>query len=141
LPVTETLYSMWRRLRAGLAATAPDQAHLHQLVRHRVHWSRAHRSLRRDGLSGSQLIHALRDSVSVRGQLPGRAPNGSVSPMLWALHGSAAALGIWFHADTAALIAVAVGFGVCFIALHRRLDARAERTRVERVSRGAAERV
>ena len=122
LPVAETLYSMWRRFRTGMHAMEPDQSHLHQLMRHQVHWNRSRRLMHESGLLGHQAVAALRRSLHLHGELPARAPNGSVSPMLWSLHGVAALLGVLLHDNTIGLIALCLVFGVVYVVLHRKLD-------------------
>lgn len=128
LPVAETLYSIWRRFRTGMDAMQPDQFHLHQLMRHRMHWNRSRKLMHESGVMGHQALAALRRSLRVHGRLPAQAPNASVSPRLWSLHGIAALLGVWLHANTLGLIALCIVFGVVYVLVHRKLDAAWERT-------------
>lgn len=117
LPVWETLYSIWRRARTGLSAMEPDQSHLHQLVRIRLHWLRKHRALRSAGVWGPDWTPPEQPAPP----LQVGAPNGAASPVLWGLHAGAAAGGAACFDDTAALAAVFAGFVLVYVALHRRL--------------------
>jgi len=130
LPVAETLYSMWRRFRTGMHAMEPDQSHLHQLMRHQVHWNRSRRLMHESGVLGHQAVAALRRSLHLHGELPARAPNGSVSPWLWSLHGVVALLGVLLHGNTPGLMVLCLVFGVVYVVLHRKLDDARERVSV-----------
>lgn len=119
LPVWETVYSIWRRLRRGAGAMEADEQHLHQLVRRALHRARQARALaraRRRALDGT--------AGDARRRLAGiEPPNGSASPWLWALHAAAAALGVRFHGGTLEQLVVFVGFAVGYVVLHGRLQA------------------
>jgi len=130
LPVAETLYSMWRRFRTGMKAMEPDQSHLHQLLRHRVHWNRSRSLLQKEGLIGHQAVAALRRSLHLHGELPARAPNGSVSPLLWSLHGVAALIGVLLYESTPGQMALCLVFAIVYVALHRKLDEARDRLMV-----------
>ena len=78
--------------------------------------------MRERGLQGHQAVAALRRSQSEDGKLPARAPNGSVSPLLWSMHGMAALAGVMLYDNTLALILLCVVFGVVYVLLHRKLD-------------------
>lgn len=123
LPVVETVYSMVRRFRRGLRAMEPDQAHLHQLLRHRLHWNRSRRLMHDRGLEGYQALRALRDTLRVRGALPTQAPNASASPLLWGLHGVAVLMGVWQYDNTPVLMGLTSVFAVAYVWLHRVLEA------------------
>ena len=122
LPVAETLYSMWRRFRVGMHTMEPDQSHLHQLMRQQLHWNRARQLMHEKGLLGHQAVAALRRSLQLHGELPGDAPNSSVSPLLWILHGVAALIGVLLYQSGPALMVLSLVFGVVYVVLHRRLD-------------------
>jgi UDP-N-acetylmuramyl pentapeptide phosphotransferase/UDP-N-acetylglucosamine-1-phosphate transferase len=117
LPVWETLYSMWRRSRTGLAAMEPDQAHLHQLVRTRLHWLLKHRALRKAGVWASDWTPPAEPPGPTRVT----APNGLCSPLLWCLHASAVGCGAAFHDDTSTQAATFAVFALLYVALHQRL--------------------
>lgn len=65
-PVTEVLYSVWRRRRARLPSGAPDNLHLHSLVktqvvlRHVPHW---HHSLRNAAVSPFMWFYAAQPAA------------------------------------------------------------------------------
>lgn len=103
-PVIEVLYSMWRRWRNQLSAGAPDQLHLHSLVKTQVilravpHW-------------------------------PPRLRNAAVSPVMWAYATLPASLAVWL--EGASRVVLACAFVFCVIVYHllyRSLAAR-QRTR------------
>jgi UDP-N-acetylmuramyl pentapeptide phosphotransferase/UDP-N-acetylglucosamine-1-phosphate transferase len=117
LPVWETLYSIWRRSRTGLAAMEPDQSHLHQLVRLRLHWARKYAQLRRAGVWSADWT----PMAQTEKPMPVRAPNGSCSPLLWGLHAIAACGGALAYDSTPWLAVLVTGFAAIYVALHRRL--------------------
>lgn len=90
-PVTEVLYSVWRRRRARLPSGAPDNLHLHSLVmtrvvlRHVPHWP-----------------HGLR--------------NAAVSPVMWVFAAVPAALAVWLH--NAPVWIVVLTLGACVVWYH-----------------------
>jgi UDP-N-acetylmuramyl pentapeptide phosphotransferase/UDP-N-acetylglucosamine-1-phosphate transferase len=117
LPVWETLYSIWRRARTGYDAMAPDQAHLHQLVRLRLHWLRKSLALRRAGIWSPDWTPPDRPAPPLKVA----APNGLCSPVLWSLHAAAATAGAAFHGSTPLQAATLVAFALAYVLLHRRL--------------------
>jgi UDP-GlcNAc:undecaprenyl-phosphate/decaprenyl-phosphate GlcNAc-1-phosphate transferase len=119
LPIWETVYSMWRRTRSGVGTMAPDQSHLHQLVRSRLLWTRRCRLQKRMQAWISSAPAPMQ--LLAPGSLSVRAPNGSASPVLWVLHASAAGLGALAWDDTGAQMMVMAGFGGLYTLLHRRL--------------------
>lgn len=117
LPVWETVYSIWRRSRTGLAAMEPDQAHLHQLVRTRLHWLLKYRALRKAGVWATDWTPPPGPAVPTRVA----APNGLASPLLWCLHACAAACGAAFREETWMQAVIFVAFALVYVVLHRRL--------------------
>lgn len=117
LPVWETLYSIWRRSRTGLSTMEPDQAHLHQLVRTRLHWLLKYRALRKAGVWAADWTPPAQPAQPIA-VVP---PNGLCSPLLWLLHASAAFTGALFYHSTVAQAAIMLGFAATYIVLHRRL--------------------
>jgi len=117
LPIWETLYSIWRRSRSGLKTMEPDQSHLHQLVRTRLHWSIKFRALRQAGAVGADWTPAVQPAK----QVVVKAPNGLCSPLLWGLHATAVVAGVATFDNTAAQALVMATFAVTYIALHTRL--------------------
>lgn len=118
LPIWETLYSIWRRRRTGQKSTEPDQSHLHQLVRSRLHWSLKFHALRKAGAvgrDGTMTLQAAAPSVKVN------APNGLCSPLLWSLHALAVVAGVVHVSSTLAQVAVMACFAAGYIVLHTRL--------------------
>lgn len=118
LPVWETVYSIWRRSRTGLDAMQPDRAHLHQLLRARLHGLRLSKAVRRgaSGASGARPPSAPAAEV--------RPPNGGCSPLLWALQAVVAGLGASAWSSSAAQALVFGGFALGYVLLHRRLERR-----------------
>lgn len=99
-PVIEVLYSMWRRLRNRLPAGAPDQLHLHSLVKTQVvlravpHW-------------------------------PARMRNAAVSPVMWLYACLPATLAVWLEGASRVVLASAFVFCVfVYHLLYRSLAAR-----------------
>jgi len=117
LPIWETLYSIWRRSRSGLKTMEPDQSHLHQLVRTRLHWSIKFRALRQAGAVGADWTPAVQPAK----QVVVKAPNGLCSPLLWGLHATAVVAGVATFDNTVAQALVMAMFAVTYIALHTRL--------------------
>ena len=117
LPIWETLYSIWRRSRSGLKTMEPDQSHLHQLVRTRLHWSIKFRALRQAGAVGADWTPAVQPAK----QVVVKAPNGLCSPLLWGLHATAVVAGVATFDNTVAQALVMATFAVTYIALHTRL--------------------
>ncbi|MCX7201495.1 MAG: MraY family glycosyltransferase [Burkholderiales bacterium] len=117
LPIWETLYSIWRRSRSGLKTMEPDQSHLHQLVRTRLHWSIKFRALRQAGAVGADWTPAVQPAK----QVVVKAPNGLCSPLLWGLHATAVVAGVATFDSTGAQAAVMGLFAVAYIVLHTRL--------------------
>ena len=117
LPIWETLYSIWRRSRSGLKTMEPDQSHLHQLVRTRLHWSIKFRALRQAGAVGADWTPAVQPAK----QVVVKAPNGLCSPLLWVLHATAVVAGVATFDSTGAQAAVMGLFAVAYIVLHTRL--------------------
>lgn len=114
LPVWETLYSIWRRARIGMSTMAPDQGHLHQLLRVRLHWAIKHRALRKAGVwSAGWTPQGAAPAVRVA------APNGLCSPILWGLHAVVAVTGAIFHDDTPSQVALVIAFALAYVVLHR----------------------
>jgi UDP-GlcNAc:undecaprenyl-phosphate GlcNAc-1-phosphate transferase len=115
LPVWETLYSIWRRARTGLSTMEPDQSHLHQLVRTRLHWQLQYRALRRAGVwaPGWTPQPVSQPRVKVR------APNASCSPFLWALHATAVIGGAVFFGEPLLLASLFVAFALTYVLVHR----------------------
>ena len=95
----------------------PDQSHLHQLVRLRLHWARKYAQLRRAGVWSEDWTPAAQTIKP----MPVRAPNGSCSPLLWALHATAACGGALAYDSTPWLAVLVTGFAATYVALHRRL--------------------
>lgn len=112
LPVCETLYSIWRRARAGRSTLEPDQAHLHQLVRVQMLRVREQRASRGP---------ALRAHGETRTSLPVTAPNGLCSPLLWLLHGGVALAGAAVYDDTNAQLKLFGAFVLTYVLVHRML--------------------
>jgi UDP-N-acetylmuramyl pentapeptide phosphotransferase/UDP-N-acetylglucosamine-1-phosphate transferase len=105
LPVWETLYSIWRRARDGRSALEADQAHLHQLVRLRLHRVLLDRARRRPGGFGAVV----------------EPPNGLCSPVLWALHACIVTAGVWCYDDTNAQLKLFVAFALVYVLVRRAL--------------------
>ncbi len=114
LPIFETLYSIWRRRRTGASTMEPDQSHLHQLVRTRVHGLLADRALRKAADWNPPAQHSAERVVV-------HAPNGLCSPILWLLHASAAVSGALFYDRPLIGTAIFGGFVLTYIVLHSRL--------------------
>ena len=112
LPVCETLYSIWRRARAGRSTLEPDQAHLHQLVRVQMHRVREQRASR-----GRDLWPA----DGAPSAPPVTAPNGLCSPVLWLLHGGVALAGAAVYDDTNAQLKLFGAFVLTYVLVHRLL--------------------
>ena len=112
LPVCETLYSIWRRARAGRSTLEPDQAHLHQLVRSHLHQLR-HERVRK--VNASAVVG--RDHLEARPE----APNGACSPLIWALHAGAVFAGAAVHDDTNAQLKLFCAFVLTYVLVHRTL--------------------
>jgi UDP-N-acetylmuramyl pentapeptide phosphotransferase/UDP-N-acetylglucosamine-1-phosphate transferase len=117
LPIWETLYSIWRRSRSGLKTMEPDQSHLHQLVRTRLHWSIKFRALRQAGAVDADWTPAVQPAK----QVVVKAPNGLCSPLLWGLHATAVVAGVATFDSTGAQAAVMGLFAAAYILLHARL--------------------
>ena len=117
LPIWETLYSIWRRSRSGLKTMEPDQSHLHQLVRTRLHWSIKFRALRQAGAVGADWTPAVQPAK----QVVVKAPNGLCSPLLWGLHATAVVAGVATFDSTGAQAALMGLFAAAYILLHSRL--------------------
>jgi hypothetical protein len=117
LPIWETLYSIWRRQRTGMSALEPDQSHLHQLVRTRMHWQRMYRALRRAGVGAPGWVPPTAPGP----QIAVAAPNASCSPMLWGLHASAAAAGAAFYDRPTMAASIFACFVLLYVGLHTRL--------------------
>lgn len=111
LPIWETAYSIWRRTRSGMKTTEPDQSHLHQLVRSRLHWTLKSYALRR----AAALPRPTAQTVAVK------APNGLCSPLLWSLHAMAVVAGAMNAESTLAQALVFAAFATTYIALHSHL--------------------
>jgi UDP-GlcNAc:undecaprenyl-phosphate GlcNAc-1-phosphate transferase len=117
LPVWETVYSIWRRMRRGEGAMEADQSHLHQLVRLALHRACLDRAMRH-----AQRMAVGADAGDARQRLARIAPpNSSASPLLWLLHAAAAAAGARFYGETFVQLAVFTGFALVYVALHGRL--------------------
>jgi UDP-N-acetylmuramyl pentapeptide phosphotransferase/UDP-N-acetylglucosamine-1-phosphate transferase len=112
LPVCETLYSIWRRVRAGRSTLEPDQAHLHQLVRVQMHRVREQRASRGLGLWAAD---------GAPSAPPVTAPNGLCSPVLWLLHGGVALAGAAVYDDTNAQLKLFGAFVLTYVLVHRLL--------------------
>lgn len=105
-PVTEVLYSVWRRRRARLPSGAPDNLHLHSLIKTQVvlrfvpHWNP-------------------------------RLRNAAVSPLMWVFAAVPAALAVALQ-DTPAWVPMLALAG-CVLWYHLSYQALAERQRVHPV--------
>jgi UDP-N-acetylmuramyl pentapeptide phosphotransferase/UDP-N-acetylglucosamine-1-phosphate transferase len=102
-PVTEVLYSVWRRRRHKQPTGAPDSLHLHSLVK-------------------TQLI------VPRFGHWPARMRNAAVSPVVWLYAALPATLAVWLA--EAAVPVVAGALAACVLVYHfiyQRLLQRAKR--------------
>ncbi len=105
-PVTEVLYSVWRRRRARLPSGAPDNQHLHSLIKTQVvlrfvpHWNP-------------------------------RLRNAAVSPLMWVFAAVPAALAVALQ-DTPAWVPMLALAG-CVLWYHLSYQALAERQRVHPV--------
>jgi UDP-N-acetylmuramyl pentapeptide phosphotransferase/UDP-N-acetylglucosamine-1-phosphate transferase len=117
LPIWETLYSIWRRSRSGLKTMEPDQSHLHQLVRTRLHWTIKFRALRQAGAVDADWTPAVQPAK----QVVVKAPNGLCSPLLWGLHATAVVAGVATFDNTGAQAVVMGLFATAYIVLHTRL--------------------
>lgn len=90
-PVIEVLYSIWRRRRSKLPAGAPDQLHLHSLVKTQIilravpHW-------------------------------PPRLRNAAVSPIMWLYALLPASLAVWLEGESRIVLALAFAF--CVLVYH-----------------------
>jgi UDP-N-acetylmuramyl pentapeptide phosphotransferase/UDP-N-acetylglucosamine-1-phosphate transferase len=96
-PVTETLFSMWRRLSRGQSAGEPDARHLHSLVHKRLNrwWRRSHRH------------EAWRNSLT--------------STFFWMLTLATVLPALIFWDNSAVLIGLASGFVMAFVWFYSRL--------------------
>jgi UDP-N-acetylmuramyl pentapeptide phosphotransferase/UDP-N-acetylglucosamine-1-phosphate transferase len=99
-PITETLYSIYRRkVLLRTASMEPDAGHLHSLVfRKRVlrgHSAHAHEAVRR--------------------------ANSRVAPRMWAHGVICLAAALWFHDSTLALIAFTASYAVAYVVSYRAL--------------------
>jgi UDP-N-acetylmuramyl pentapeptide phosphotransferase/UDP-N-acetylglucosamine-1-phosphate transferase len=99
-PVFETLFSIYRRkwLR-GLPVGAPDGVHLHSLIYRRF--------LRRATVDETVRDQTLRNSMT--------------SPYLWMLCSLSVVPATLWYDSTAALAAIIVVFGLCYVALYWRI--------------------
>ena len=125
LPVWETFYTIWRRSRTQVKAMEPDQSHLHQLVRARMHTSLISMAMRRaqrmtlDGPATQP--HQMSSMI--------KAPNSACSPVLWLLHAGAVVAGAINYESTAAQAVIMVVFAVFYVQLHRALMRSREKQR------------
>ena len=96
-PVTETLFSMWRRLSRGQSAGEPDARHLHSLVHKRLNrwWPRRYR------------YEAWRNSLT--------------STFFWILTLATVFAALIFWDNSAVLIGLASGFVMAFVWFYSRL--------------------
>ncbi|TNF54064.1 MAG: glycosyl transferase [Burkholderiales bacterium] len=90
-PVIEVLYSIWRRWRSRLPAGAPDQLHLHSLVK-------------------TQLI------MQTVPHWPPRLRNAAVSPVMWLYAALPATLAVWLEEESRLVLATAFAF--CVLVYH-----------------------
>ncbi len=116
LPLCETLHSILRRWRKKLAATEPDIGHLHQLLREWALRGRALRALKRYRMLRS--VPGFDRRSSWQGF---RLPNGSVSPLLWCLHGAAVILGAIWYQSTPTQMMVLVAFALTYRWIYARM--------------------
>lgn len=116
LPLCEALYSILRRRRSHSATTDPDIGHLHQLLRE---WALRGRALR--ALKGYRILRAMPGFDRRSSRRGFHSPNGSVSPLLWVLHGAAVSVGaVWYQSTTAQMLVIAV-FGLTYRGIYARL--------------------
>lgn len=99
-PVTEVLYSVWRRRRARLPSGAPDNLHLHSLIKTQV------------------VLRLVPD-------WPPRLRNAAVSPLLWAYAAVPAVLAVYLQgaplwAPLFALIGCVIWYHLSYSALAKR---------------------
>lgn len=92
-PVTEVIYSMFRRIKAKMVSTQPDNAHLHSLIKTRI--------VRRFFY-----------------RLPSWLRNSIVSPMVWMSNLMLGLLGVIYQGRTPALVVIFILFVVVYVATH-----------------------
>lgn len=92
-PVIEVLYSMYRRIRARIASTQPDNAHLHSLIKTRI--------VRRFFY-----------------RFPSWLRNSMVSPMVWLSNVMLGLLGVFYQDSTSALSIIFSLFVVVYLVTH-----------------------
>jgi hypothetical protein len=103
----------------------PDQSHLHQLVRARMHTSLISMAMRRaqrmtlDGPATQP--HQMSSMI--------KAPNSACSPVLWLLHAGAVVAGAINYESTPAQAVIMVVFAVLYVQLHRALMRSREKQR------------
>lgn len=116
LPLCETIHSILRRRRRHSVTTDPDAVHLHQLLRE---WALRGRALR--ALKGYRMLRSVPGfdrRASWRGFRP---PNGSVSPLLWCLHGAAVSAGVLWCRSTPTQMLVIFVFVLAYRAVYARM--------------------
>ena len=116
LPLCETLHSILRRRRRRSATTDPDVGHLHQLLRE---WALRGRALR--ALKGYRLLRAVPGFDRRSSRRGFRLPNGSVSPLLWVLHGAAVSVGALWCESTPTQMLVITAFVLSYRTLYARM--------------------
>lgn len=92
-PVTEVIYSMYRRLRARVASTQPDNEHLHSLIKTRL--------IRRFCF-----------------RLPTWLRNSMVSPLVWLSSIVMGLIGVIYQSDTQALMIFYALFVLVYVLTH-----------------------
>ncbi len=97
-PVTETIYSIVRRLMIRVHIGQPDRSYLYQLIFHALQKSGFH-------------THQVKISL-----------NSATSPYLWALSGVPVMLALTFRGQTVVLMGLLVAFGVLYVFLYYRLQ-------------------
>lgn len=111
LPIWETLYSIWRRVRIGQSSLAADRGHLHHLLRARMKGAGAAGGRREPGTGGAPTD--ARSAPAMDG------PNGYASPVLWLLHGAAATAGAVHYDDTSAQLVIFTLFVLTYALAYR----------------------
>jgi UDP-N-acetylmuramyl pentapeptide phosphotransferase/UDP-N-acetylglucosamine-1-phosphate transferase len=97
-PVTETVFSIYRRLKSGLGIGDPDRAHLHSLVK----------------------IAVMNKQF---GHWPAWLRNFMVSPLMWCLAFVPGAFAFIFYSNQAVLIVCLIAFAIAYWLIYRVLSA------------------
>jgi hypothetical protein len=103
----------------------PDQSHLHQLVRARMHTSfialAMHRAQRMTLDGPATQPHQMSSMI--------KAPNSACSPVLWLLHAGAVVAGAMHYESTTAQAFIMAVFAVLYVQLHKALTRSRDRQR------------